>query len=652
MPSYTHFRRAQPVLVAHFFLSHAAALRRDADRLAAAADEADALTLGSGAIAGTSYPVDTDLLARALGFSRVVLNSMDASSDRDFAASFLYATALAMVHLSRLAEDLIIFTGEEHGFFELADASATGSSMMPQKKNPDPLELVRGKTGRVVGCLTGWLVTMKGLPTGYNKDLQEDKEAVFDAESTLALSLRAVACGGVPADDQRGTRGPRRLGPAARHRRRRLPRVARDAVSPGARSRWRHGATAAVRRARFQRPDHGGMARRERDVRRGRAARGDAARLGPGTQNTAVDQSRGGAARARRVPRVGGIKQKAYKSTTQSPTSINGPTNRGVAERFKGGFSASPRLRGLWDLPWDLGSWELEFLLNFPDTQHVFLARSIALGAPRAESRGESHLTESAPGEFMQQRRVRLGDILDDYCPRERRITNHAVVAMIDDTVKQTRCTTCDADHEYRGGKAPTLRRRKAGAGDGVLVDARPRRVPANAAESELDPADDAIDAPEAEPAPLELSESAPEPAEPDAVPETPAETEPDVWVHRPLIRATLPRPEGQSPERKATDFTVRPAGGRFDSHRNGQGKGGHRPTRHAQGQPSGQGRFGGPRTGSGQGPRHGAGQGQGHGQGPGQRPANRQGPGGGSDRTGQNRGPRQGGGGGRKRGR
>jgi argininosuccinate lyase len=178
--------------VAHFFLSHASALRRDAARLAAAADEADALTLGSGAVAGTSYPIDTALLARALGFSRIVLNSMDASSDRDFVASFLYAAALGMVHLSRLAEDLIIFTGEEHGFFELADASATGSSMMPQKKNPDPLELVRGKTGRVVGGLTGWLVTMKGLPTGYNKDLQEDKEAVFDAEATLAASLVAV----------------------------------------------------------------------------------------------------------------------------------------------------------------------------------------------------------------------------------------------------------------------------------------------------------------------------------------------------------------------------------------------------------------------------------------------------------------------------
>ncbi len=192
MPSYTHLRRAQPVLVAHFFLSHAAALRRDHGRLAAAIDDADALTLGSGAIAGTSYPVDTAALARSLGFSRVVRNSIDASSERDFVASFLFAASLTMVHLSRIAEDFIIFTGEEHGFFDLSDASATGSSMMPQKKNPDPLELVRGKTGRAIGRLTGWLATMKALPSGYNKDLQEDKEAVFDAEATLAASLSAT----------------------------------------------------------------------------------------------------------------------------------------------------------------------------------------------------------------------------------------------------------------------------------------------------------------------------------------------------------------------------------------------------------------------------------------------------------------------------
>jgi argininosuccinate lyase len=150
------------------------------------------MPLGSGAIAGTGYAVDTTRLARRLGFSRIVANSIDASSDRDFAAAFLFAVSMAMVHLSRVAEDLILFTSEEFGFFELADASATGSSMMPQKKNPDPLELVRGKSGRAIGHLTGLLVTMKGLPSGYNKDLQEDKEPVFDAEDTLAVSLEAT----------------------------------------------------------------------------------------------------------------------------------------------------------------------------------------------------------------------------------------------------------------------------------------------------------------------------------------------------------------------------------------------------------------------------------------------------------------------------
>jgi argininosuccinate lyase len=192
MPSFTHLRPAQPILVAHFFLAHIAALRRDHDRLASASAEADALTLGSGAIAGTSYAIDVHELARDLGFSRVVANSIDASSDRDFAATFLYACTLAMVHLSRLAEDLIIFGGDEHRFFELSDALTTGSSMMPQKKNPDPLELVRGKAGRSLGHLVALLTTLKGLPSGYNKDLQEDKQAVFDAEDTLSSSLAAV----------------------------------------------------------------------------------------------------------------------------------------------------------------------------------------------------------------------------------------------------------------------------------------------------------------------------------------------------------------------------------------------------------------------------------------------------------------------------
>ena len=182
MPSFTHLRPAQPVLVAHFFLAHVAALRRDHARFTWAAGEADAMPLGSGAVAGTNYAIDPVKLAGSLGFSKVVSNSIDASSDRDFVAAFLHACALTFVHLSRLSEDLIIFCGDEHGFFQLSDASSTGSSMMPQKKNPDPLELIRGKTGRIIGHLTGWLATLKGLPSGYNKDLQEDKQAVFDAE--------------------------------------------------------------------------------------------------------------------------------------------------------------------------------------------------------------------------------------------------------------------------------------------------------------------------------------------------------------------------------------------------------------------------------------------------------------------------------------
>jgi argininosuccinate lyase len=193
MPSYTHLRRAQPILVAHFFLAHTAAFRRDYARLDFLLQEIDELPLGSGAIAGTSYAVDVHALAKRLGFSRVVANSVDATGERDFVSSFLHAAALTMVHISRMAEDFILFTSEEFRFFELADTAATGSSLMPQKKNPDPLELVRGKAGRVIGRLTGWLATMKGLPTGYSKDLQEDKEAVFDAEDTLRGSVAAAA---------------------------------------------------------------------------------------------------------------------------------------------------------------------------------------------------------------------------------------------------------------------------------------------------------------------------------------------------------------------------------------------------------------------------------------------------------------------------
>ncbi len=205
MPAFTHFRPAQPVLVAHFFLAHAAPLRRDFDRFEAARSEADGMPLGSGAIAGTAYAVDVNALARDLGFTRVVANSIDASSDRDFAATFLYACATTMVHLSRMAEDLIILSGDEHRFFELSDALSTGSSMMPQKKNPDPLELVRGKSGRAIGGLVSLLTTLKGLPSGYNKDLQEDKHAVFGAEDTVAGCLAVVepVVRGIALDRQR-----------------------------------------------------------------------------------------------------------------------------------------------------------------------------------------------------------------------------------------------------------------------------------------------------------------------------------------------------------------------------------------------------------------------------------------------------------------
>jgi argininosuccinate lyase len=189
LPAYTHLRRAQPVLEAHYWLAHAAAFRRDSERLDAVYREADALPLGSGAIAGNSFPIDVEFLRTRLAFARIVANSMDTVADRDFVSSFLHACALIMIHVSRLAEDVIIYGSEEFGFFELDDSVTTGSSLMPQKKNPDPMELVRGKTGRVIGRHTGWLVTMKGLPSGYNKDLQEDKEAVFDTEDTVAGSL-------------------------------------------------------------------------------------------------------------------------------------------------------------------------------------------------------------------------------------------------------------------------------------------------------------------------------------------------------------------------------------------------------------------------------------------------------------------------------
>jgi argininosuccinate lyase len=193
LPGYTHLQRAQPVLWPHWCLAYFEMLSRDRERLADARRRTNVLPLGSAALAGTSYPVNREEVARALGFEAVTRNSLDAVSDRDFCVEFACAASLVMAHLSRLAEDLIIYATTEFGFVELSDAVATGSSLMPQKKNPDALELVRGKTARVYGHALALLTLVKGLPLAYNKDMQEDKEAVFDAADTVSASLEVTA---------------------------------------------------------------------------------------------------------------------------------------------------------------------------------------------------------------------------------------------------------------------------------------------------------------------------------------------------------------------------------------------------------------------------------------------------------------------------
>jgi argininosuccinate lyase len=190
IPGYTHLQPAQPVRWSHWLLSHAWAWQRDAGRLDDLTQRVNQLPLGSGALAGNPFSVDRDFLVEELGFHAPMPNSMDGVGARDFAAEFLFWATLSMVHLSRLAEDLIIYSSREFGFVALADAYSTGSSLMPQKKNPDSLELLRGKSGRVFGDLSGLLMTLKGLPSTYNKDLQEDKEPLFDAVDTLSGSLQ------------------------------------------------------------------------------------------------------------------------------------------------------------------------------------------------------------------------------------------------------------------------------------------------------------------------------------------------------------------------------------------------------------------------------------------------------------------------------
>jgi argininosuccinate lyase len=192
LPGYTHLQRAQPVLLAHHLLAHGWALARDVDRLVDCRRRLDVSPLGAGALAGSSLPLDPDGTAAVLGFASRFENSLDAVSDRDFVAEALFALSLLAVHLSRMGEEVILWSSDEFGFARLDDAYATGSSMLPQKKNPDIAELARGKAGRVIGDLTGVLATLKGLPLSYNRDLQEDKEPLFDAVDQLTLALSAV----------------------------------------------------------------------------------------------------------------------------------------------------------------------------------------------------------------------------------------------------------------------------------------------------------------------------------------------------------------------------------------------------------------------------------------------------------------------------
>ncbi|HKE23679.1 MAG TPA: argininosuccinate lyase [Bryobacteraceae bacterium] len=189
VPGYTHLRRAQAVLWPHYLLAYFEMFARDHERFGQARARANVLPLGSGALAGSGFPFDREAIARDLGFDAITRNSMDVSADRDFALDFLYAAAVAMIHLSRLAEDWILYSSEEFGWLDLSDAVTSGSSLMPQKKNPDSLELIRGKSGRVLGCLTSLLTTMKGLPMTYNRDMQEDKVPLFEAADQLSGSL-------------------------------------------------------------------------------------------------------------------------------------------------------------------------------------------------------------------------------------------------------------------------------------------------------------------------------------------------------------------------------------------------------------------------------------------------------------------------------
>ena len=238
MAGMTHMQHAQPILLSHFLMAHAEAFARDLTRLQHAAATADACPMGSGAIAGCSFAIDRNALARELGFSKITPNSLDAVSDRDFALDYLFALAGIATHLSRLAEDFVLFASQEFSYVILPDEYSTGSSLMPQKKNPDSWELLRGKTGRITSSLFSLFTTLKGLPSSYQRDLQEDKEALFAAHDQMEDMLW------VAARRARRHQIPRRPPPrrgfesrAPRHRRRRLPRASRRALPPGPRPR-------------------------------------------------------------------------------------------------------------------------------------------------------------------------------------------------------------------------------------------------------------------------------------------------------------------------------------------------------------------------------------------------------------------------------
>ena len=243
LPGYTHMQRAQPVLAAHYFLAYVEKYQRDRDRLADCRKRVNVLPLGAAALAGTSLPIDRDSVRRQLGFDAVAANSLDVSSDRDFVLEFVFDLAVIALHLSGWAEEWILWSTTEFGFLDLPDAFCTGSSIMPHKKNPDVLELIRGKSARVAGDLQQLMMLVKGLPLAYNRDLQEDKQALFDAHDTVAASLELAAPAGARDALPQGGRG--------RPARRRLPRRhdidgtsyrQGDADAGGARSGWQAGA--------------------------------------------------------------------------------------------------------------------------------------------------------------------------------------------------------------------------------------------------------------------------------------------------------------------------------------------------------------------------------------------------------------------------